>query len=372
MTTGGKIEVEMKYEVTVPGSADGYLVAPELGPFVPEGHVRSARVEDRYVDSPDWALARAGFAARLRKTSHGTQISLKALNPSVGAVHRREEIEGPANSELIPGDWPPSPARAVVMELCGDESLVESLTVRQLRRVRLLRAPGARVELSLDEVEIVGNGRTLTGFEELEVELKRGHEGPLEALAQILGRDRNLQPMSRSKLDRAAEAMRAVMPAMPAAIQRRWRDAPPELFAVKPKQPGTRAETESSTDGDVTRAMPSAASVDVGGDGKGAADVPAVDADASPSGPPSETEPRPKPGPRTLGIVAEDSMPEAARKVLRFHFAKMQRREEGTRAGQDSEELHNMRVATRRMRAAWRIFDGAFKPSKTRKYVRFH
>ena len=114
-----KIEVEMKYEVARPGSADRYLVAPELGPFTPDGQVRSIRVEDRYVDSTDWALARAGFAARLRKTSRGTEISLKATNVSPGRLHRREEIEGPADEALVPGGWPASQARNVVMEHGG-------------------------------------------------------------------------------------------------------------------------------------------------------------------------------------------------------------------------------------------------------------
>jgi len=63
-------------------------------------------------------------------------------------------------------------------------------------------------------------------------------------------------------------------------------------------------------------------------------------------------------------------MPEAARKVLGLHFARMQRREAGTRSGADAEDLHDMRVATRRMRAAWRVFDGAFKAGKTKKIRR--
>jgi CHAD domain-containing protein len=63
-------------------------------------------------------------------------------------------------------------------------------------------------------------------------------------------------------------------------------------------------------------------------------------------------------------------MPEAAYKVLAFHFARMQRREAGTRTGADAEDLHDMRVATRRMRAAWRVFDGAFKAGKTKKIRR--
>jgi CHAD domain-containing protein len=70
------------------------------------------------------------------------------------------------------------------------------------------------------------------------------------------------------------------------------------------------------------------------------------------------------------GVSAEDLHAEAGRKVLRFHLARMLAREPGTRAGQDPEELHGMRVATRRMRAAWRVFGDAYRPEKTKAYRR--
>ena len=53
----------------------------------------------------------------------------------------------------------------------------------------------------------------------------------------------------------------------------------------------------------------------------------------------------------------DDAMSEAGRKTLLFHFQKMVEHEAGTRAGQDIEELHDMRVATRRMRAALLVFE---------------
>ena len=37
-------------------------------------------------------------------------------------------------------------------------------------------------------------------------------------------------------------------------------------------------------------------------------------------------------------------------------------REAGTRTGKDPEDLHSMRVATRRQRAAWRVFGGGLPP----------
>jgi CHAD domain-containing protein len=298
------------------------------------------------VDSADWALARAGFAARLRKTSRGTEISLKAQNSSGGRLQRRDEIEGPADTDLIPGDWPASQARTIMLELCGDETLVELLTIRQLRRIRNLQAGATRAELSVDEVEVVGGGRVLDSFEELEVELKRGDEAPLTKLVEVFDRDHALRPVSRSKLARAVKAIRASMPSMPPELQQRWLDAPPELLSGKMK--GRAADA-----GDVEPADAAAS------------EPPSLPAEAPPA-----VQVGPKPGPRTIGVVAEDSLPEAARKVLQFHFSKMQRREAGTRTGTDAEDLHDMRVATRRMRAAWRVFDGAFRASKTKKLRR--
>ena len=61
-------------------------------------------------------------------------------------------------------------------------------------------------------------------------------------------------------------------------------------------------------------------------------------------------------------------MAEAGRKVLRFHLARMLAREAGTRDGIDAEELHGMRVATRRQRAAWRVFGASFRPGRTKRY----
>jgi len=68
-------------------------------------------------------------------------------------------------------------------------------------------------------------------------------------------------------------------------------------------------------------------------------------------------------------VVGSDSLAEAGRKVLRFHFARMLEREAGTRAGHDHEDLHAMRVATRRMRAAWRVFGDGFRRGPSRRYL---
>ncbi len=80
--------------------------------------------------------------------------------------------------------------------------------------------------------------------------------------------------------------------------------------------------------------------------------------DASPRAPASR---------KGLGIDPADSMAEAARRVLRAQLDRMAAHERGARDGRDIEELHDMRVAARRMRAALRVFGpyldtAAYKP----------
>lgn len=72
----------------------------------------------------------------------------------------------------------------------------------------------------------------------------------------------------------------------------------------------------------------------------------------------------------TPGLVPEEPMSEAGRKILRYHFANMLAHEAGTILGEEIEELHKMRVATRRMRAAFVVFEDAYEPQVVKEYLR--
>ena len=66
------------------------------------------------------------------------------------------------------------------------------------------------------------------------------------------------------------------------------------------------------------------------------------------------------PGTPDLGptdVSAESTMGDVAFAVLRRQLAVVQAKEPGTRLGEDPEELHDMRVATRRLRAALSMFE---------------
>jgi triphosphatase len=324
------VELELKYRIRDgdAAAAERYLEADSLGRFKPASPVRDTHVEDRYVDTASGDLAMAGYAARLRRTRKGTSVGLKSLagGPLDGdgsAAHRREEIEGPADAAGLPTDWPVSDARSLVLELAGDEPLLELVTIRQRRRRRELRDGTTRIELSLDDVEVVLRGQVVDRFAELEVELLKGDEARLTALDGVFGADAGLRPSHMSKLESALVVVRS-------AEAMAGDGAATEIEPV----PSTSDELQ---DEDVDAAEQAAE----------ASSLPTV---------------------KTPGVTADDHVAEAARKVLRFHLARMLAREAGTREGKDNEELHGMRVATRRQRAAWRVFGDAFRHGRTKRY----
>jgi triphosphatase len=305
-------EVELKYRVGELAAAERLLAADRVGPFaVSGGRARSMQLEDRYVDTSDGALGRAGFAVRLRQSGGETIVSVKSLARSdgPGGAIRRDELEGPADRVAAAVDWPASDARALVLEHAGDAPLVELVTVRQLRRQRQLKSGHSRVELSLDEVDVVSRGRIVDRFVELEAELTRGDEDELEALGAALDAEPTLQRALTSKLEAALAA----------------------VDGAAGNEPETR-EPVATVEPEREREAPRLV---VG---------------------------------RSPGVASDDHIAEAGRKVMRFHLARMLDHEPGVRAGIETEPVHKMRVATRRQRAAWRIFGEAFGKRRTKRY----
>jgi len=300
------LEVELKYLVDDVAAGARLLAADELGGLQALGPANDVHHEDRYLDTPDAALAAAGYAARLRRTATGTLITLKGLarQDDGGTLHRRDELEGPADPAQSPAMWPESAARDQVVALAGDRILEELVVLRQLRRKRLYGRDGAVVEVSLDEVQVVARGELIDRFTELEAELRDGDEAVLGSLAAVLAGSGDLKPVRTSKLERALDA-----------VQR------------------TNAPADEH-------------------DGSEPSEEPRLTAGKSP------------------GVLTDDHLAEAGRKILRFHLARMVAREPGTREGTRNKELHGMRVATRRQRAAWRVFGDAFDDKRTARHQR--
>ena len=73
---------------------------------------------------------------------------------------------------------------------------------------------------------------------------------------------------------------------------------------------------------------------------------------------------------RTPEVAGGDLWADAGRKILRFHLARMLAHVSTAIAGEDPEAVHDMRVAARRVRAAWRVFGDAYDREVVRDRVR--
>ncbi len=70
-------------------------------------------------------------------------------------------------------------------------------------------------------------------------------------------------------------------------------------------------------------------------------------------------------------VASTDDIAEAGRKILLDDFIKMLSHADGTRTGENIEDVHQMRVAIRRMRSAFRLLDAYYKSRRTRPFTLF-
>jgi CHAD domain-containing protein len=379
------------------------------------GTLTTKTVQDRYVDTPTRHFFQQHFAARVRagESENGLRFTLKSFgDPPIGAVHRRREVEA-----AVPGlditAWPAGEARSLAEEIAGHEALADLVTLRQTRYVATL-IDGARLvgEWSLDAVTLEGDSEP---FYELEIELYAdGRTSDLAELERILTKEYGLRAQNESKFERAMQA--------------RYGDAPTIRLPGVPNLAPTPApigEGESDADIDVRGGKNGAGSASKGGEAKGSApstkgatgsgsghapkkekkagsapvarplpegraaatvgetDIPALapteggvtlvatppPADSKPPAPTAELKPQTSPAPPGKvgpGLLRTDPMPLAGRKVLRQQLARMLDVEKSAHSGDDADGVHDMRVATRRMRAALPVFSGYGGPDLSR------
>jgi CHAD domain-containing protein len=309
------VEVEAKFIIPDEQTFQQLLETTSLAGFgLAEGTV--AELHDRYLDTAGRALWAGGYACRIRRQDGQILVTLKGLGTVTGAVHRRTEHQVDLPESLPPQKWPVSAARDVALRLSGGEPLLPLFEIEQTRHQRALhQGDRAVAELNLDRVRLCRGGVVAPTFLELEVELlPGGSELDLDRLAGELQDLWGLLPQTRSKFERGLA-----------------------LFGAEPASPG-----EISPDMDLPLSLEEEQELHAA----------AVELLSQP------------------GIEPDDPMSEAGRKTFRFHYRRMLHNEPGTRLGEDIEALHDMRVATRRMRAAFRVFGDYYRPKAVAPYLK--
>ena len=244
------------------------------------------RLVDRYMDTADWRVGRAGFVLRTRQRGRAVEVTLKDTGSADPAgLRKRLEL-----TESLPSGLGSlgagGPVGRRVHAVAGRRPLVQVLEVRTRRQPFSLRAAGTEVaEVALDDTTIiVGENQAPARLRRVEVEVAPAWLDTLATVVEDLRASAGLSPATLSKFEAGLLAAGVSVPGPP----------------------------------------------DVG---------------------PTDAGPDP-----TLGDVAYA--------VIRRQLRELLVHEPGTRLGEDPEQLHDMRVATRRLRAAMDLFSVAL-PSRT-------
>ncbi|MFL7791352.1 MAG: CHAD domain-containing protein [Anaerolineae bacterium] len=377
------MEIEAKFAVPDAKTLQRLQTVKQLTDFTLAAG-QTKQVHDTYLDTADRTILSAGYACRQRVQADGVLITLKGLENAEGAIHRREELEILLPKAQPPAKWPKSPARERVLQLIGKAQLMPLFELQQTRTIRPMHHNRQLVaEMSLDEVHLTVKGEEKSYFE-LEMELMpRGTEGHLAEISTHLQDEWRLRPEPRSKFERALESFDA--PARESSLLTSKERASCSQIAARDDMYGRRARAALALDEGLT---PPEASARAGlserrvrywlaafrKDRMNVFPV-RVLTETQPESPqprPAKKTPKQKAlkPPEKPGLEANDTMAKAARKTFYFHFLRMLYHEAGTRLGEDIEELHDMRVATRRMRAAFQVFSDYLDMDKMRVFLK--
>ena len=195
-------EVEIKFACTA-----GTLEALAARVFTGPG--RDRRLVSVYYDTPGDDLAARGAALRLRTDDSGRTI--QTLKSGTGLARREAEVEtAPGRLDLDGDDL------RVLLANAAPGDLIPRFTVQVRRRTCEVLRGGSRIELALDQGEILADGARETVCE-AELELVSGDVRELFALAADLVADLPLTLSLRSKSDRGYRLAGGGLPVAPPA-----------------------------------------------------------------------------------------------------------------------------------------------------------
>ncbi len=297
------MEIEAKYTVLDQRTYTTLIRLHQIGDFrVEEGGTRS--ILDTYLDTDDRALISAGYACRRRRQDGETTISVKSLSSGNATaddtIHRRIELEIPIDEERV----------------LRPDRWPES----PLRHL-VLEACGGQTLTEILDIEQARQVRYLLspeGTVVMELDLDR---------VEIRGRPGDGDQATKGK-SRRGKAVH-VFTELEVELMEAGSEADlQQVMAHLTGLPGLSAQPTSKFERGLALIAGGATS-----------------------------------NRHQRSLRPDDTVEEAARRLLRPLFLKMQAHEAGTYVGEDTEQLHDMRVAIRRMRTLLRVTEAYLDPA---------
>ncbi|MGC9357912.1 MAG: CHAD domain-containing protein, partial [Anaerolineae bacterium] len=354
---------------------------PRLGEYTISGEDRR-RVLDTYLDTAERRIWQAGYAFRRRKWGEGVLLTLKALKGGENALRHRQELQIQLLRDVPPQYWPTSDIRDRLLEITDGAPLVPLFQVEQTRTVRVLNEGQRSIaELSFDEVHFKEKGKKKEILFIVEAELTGGAEDDLRSVIAQIEAEWGLKPYPQSKFEHGLDYFEIDMPEMKPSLLTAGERATLRHIALHESIYGRRATILLALDEGLTQ-------VEAGRRANMSTHRVRhwlTDFRKRRLGIFPERILKITPPPRNAitneklllrlsattegevmsedtlllerpGVRAGDTVAEAARKIYAYHFQRVLFHEQGARIGEDIEALHDMRVATRRLRTATRVF----------------
>jgi triphosphatase len=319
-------EVEWQLEAADLDSIEGWLKEHPSAFGLAVVPRKTLELTDTYYDTDDWRFHRAGYALRIRRAEKRVEATMKSLAAAEDSVKRRREISEPLRGG---GVRTLQKARGPVGErlrlLAGARNLYPLFEMRTRRRIFELRTDGDSAKTDGLSGEIVVDP---TGdIRRKEGDSVSAEEIVVDALGGIHRRGRSTLlgeiALDESKFfggERSARLSRVEIEV--ADGQESYDDLNKFVGGLRDSLELRPAETSKFETGLSSIGLSPVAAPDLG----------------------------------ATGIDDSMSAGEVAFAILRRHFAVMLAHEPGVRLGEDPEELHDMRVATRRLRATLRLY----------------
>jgi triphosphatase len=332
-------EIEWQFDVPDLGSVNGWLEEQSSAFGLAVVPAETKQLVDTYYDTEDWRFYRAGYALRVRRDGRRVEATMKSLAPPEdGGLKRRREISEPLRSG---GLKPLTTARGPVGErlrlLAGMRDLRRLFEVRTRRKAFELR-PEADGPDSLSGEVVVGPEGDIRRKEDHSVSAE---EVKVDALGDIHRSDGGaiLAEISLDESEFSGDGERASLNRIE--------------VEVADQNDGSYGGVAGFVDG--MRGSLGLRPTETSKFGAGLA-VAGLSPTVAPDFGPTEVD----------GSMSADEVSFA---ILRRHFATMLAHEPAVRLGEDPEELHDMRVATRRLRAALKLYKEAL-PKRAERYER--
>jgi triphosphatase len=307
-------EIEWQLEAVDLALVDNWLKEHPSGAGVTIVPEPARELRDVYYDTEDWRLYRAGYALRVRRDNESAEATMKALMPSEGGIRRRREISEPLKGVQTPKGIP-GPVGERVRRVAGTADLRPLFEVSTRRRTFALcsetPSSGEIVEDTSGNIRPQNSEQDAivlaeVALDESEIFANGGDSTHLSRVEVEVGSDAAIHDGVRDFVEVLKEALK-----------------------LRPTR------TSKFRTGLSVAGLSPEVALDLG---------------------PTE-------------IDATLSCGGVAFAILRRHFGQMLAHEPGVRLGEDPEELHDMRVATRRLRAALKLYSD-FLPKRSERYER--